>query len=180
MGDKIKLDFELTEEFQIQPQPDPIKRVTKYGVLLWWSDQIPTWVHPDDAKVVEQMVPGNRVFRREDCPNYADRELGYSRMIYGEIEFRALPLIWRELTHEGFELNDRVEVKSGFGKRRPRIATIRDIIWNRHRQTIEYYLTVNQQPISRPFFAEEIQPAVRLGHHLNDREMNLLARAKFA
>lgn len=180
MGDRIKIDFESTIDFKLPPHPDSIKRVVKHGVFLWWSDQTPSWVHPDDVEIVDRLVPGNRVFRREDCPNFADRELGYSRMRYGDIEFRALPLIWREVTHEGFELHDRVEIKSGFGKRRSRIATIRDIIWNRHYQKIEYYMSVNGQPVSRAFSVEEFQPAIRLGHHLSDRELNLAARARFA
>jgi len=180
MGEEIKLDVGTATEVSNQPHRDSIKRKVKYGVFLWWSDQTPSWVHPDDFELVDRLVPGNRVFRREECENYADRKLGYSRLIYGEIKFRALPSIWLEMAHEGFELNDFVEIKSRFGKLRPRIATIREIIWNRHSRSIEYFLTINGQRVSRAYSVDEFQPAIRLGKHLGDRELKLAARARFA
>lgn len=157
-----------------------LRREIKYGVFLWWSDQTPSWVHPDDRQVVEHLVPGNRVFRREECENYADRELGYSKLVYGESVFRALPSIWLEVAYEGIELNDYVEIKSRYGKLRARIATISEIVWNRHSRTIEYFLSFNGQRESRAYTIDEFQPAIRLGHHLSNRELRTAARTRFA
>ena len=159
---------------------DITRHEAKYGVFLWWSEQTPSWVHPDDVTVADQLVPGNRIFRREDCENFADRELGYSTFRYGDSRFRGLPAIWLEVRTEGFEINDLVEIKSGFGKLRPGIATIAEIKWNRHARTIEYFLTVNGRQIKRPFKATEIQPAVRLNSHMGFRELALAARLRFA
>jgi hypothetical protein len=180
MGKEIKVHIETRPGASDHAQRDTIKRLVKYGVFLWWSDQTPSWVHPDDMKRVEGLVPGNRIFRRDECENYADRELGYSRLVYGDIEFRALPSIWLEVAHEGFELNDFVEIKSRFGKLRPRIATIREIVWNRRSQSIEYFMTMNGLPSSRAYCVHEFQPAIRLGTHLGERELKMASRAKLA
>ncbi len=126
MSEELDWEFGGTHDDENPPRRKFLKREARYGVFLWWSDQTPSWVHPDDREIVDRLVPGNRVFRKEECENYADRELGFSQLIYGEVRFRALPSIWLEVTHEGYELNDFVEVKSRFGKLRPRIATIRE------------------------------------------------------
>ncbi len=157
-----------------------LKQAVKYGVCLWWSDQVPSWIHPEDIEIAKRLVPGGRIFRKEECVNCDDRELGYSFMWYGDEGFRALPAIWLEIRHEGFELNDFVEIKSGFGKRFRGIGTIRDIVWDRHRRKIEYLLTINGQKIDRTFHADEIQPATRLGSHLNSRELENANRARWA
>ena len=71
-----------------------LRRPAQYGVCLWWSDEQPCFVHPDDQETVERLVPGNRVFKKEECVDFADRKLGYSRLSYGDQVFRALPTIW--------------------------------------------------------------------------------------
>ena len=156
-----------------------LKRVVKYGVCLWWSGQIPSWIHPDDIETAKRLVPSGRVFRREECENFADRELGFSFLRHGDEGFRALPAIWMEIRHEGFELHDFVEVKSGYGKRFRGIGTIRDIIWNRQNGKIHYLLAINEQKVERPFLANELQPAIRLGTHLNSRELENYSRSKW-
>ncbi|MFK7765953.1 MAG: hypothetical protein AB8B55_01840 [Mariniblastus sp.] len=157
-----------------------LKQTVKHVVCLWWSDQIPSWIHPDDVEIADRLVPGGRIFRREECENFADRELGYSFMSYGEEGFRALPAICMEVRHEGFELNDFVEIKSGFGKRFRGIGTIHEISWNRNRRGIDYFLTINGQKVRRAFWANEIQPAIRLGSHLSTRELETASRTRWS
>ncbi len=118
----------------------PLKRPPQYGVCLWWSDELPSWIHPDDVEAADQLVPGNRIFRREDCPNFADRKLGYSLMSYGPHQFRALPAIWLPIGFEGFEIGDRVEIKSQLGRATAMICTIREVRWNRHQRRINYWV----------------------------------------
>ena len=48
------------------------------------------FVHPDDQELVDRLVPGNRVFKKEECPNFADRKLGYSQLSYGDQVFRSI------------------------------------------------------------------------------------------
>lgn len=166
-----EIDLDLIAEqirtFDVQPA---LKPLVKHGVFLWWSDQLAEWIHPEDLATAEKLVPGLKVFRREVSEAELDRKVGYFRFCCGAESFRALPIVWLEVQPEGFEIGDRVEVKSSNGKRRPGVATIRDVVWERHRKVIIYLLERNGMPLPRPFLADEIRPAVRLGHFLTERE----------
>lgn len=152
--------------FDVKPD---LKPETKYGVFLWWSDRLPKWIHPDDIEIANRLVPGFKVFRREPCQNASDRQLGYFELCYGEESFRALPIVWLEITSEGWEVGDRVEVKSRHGKRRPGIATITDMVWDRLAKRIEYVLERNGMALPNRFQNEDLRPAFVLGQHLNER-----------
>lgn len=165
---------ELVRTFDVKPD---LKPLPKYGVFLWWSDQLPQWIHPDDLELAERLVPGCKVFRREVCGEEADREAGYFCYQYGNESFRAFPIVWLEIQSDGFEVGDRIEVKSENGKRRPIVATIAEMTWGRYRQKIEYHLERNGMPLRRSYRREEIRPALRLGGHLTPREQELLSRS---
>ena len=180
----IQLSEDITGEF---PQPNLIpevdselKREIKHGVCQWWSEDEPFFIHPEDEEVARQFVPGNRILRRQECESYADRKLGYSTFSYGEITFRALPLIWLEIKTDGFEIDDLVQVKSQFGKRDPLIGKIAEIQWNRLKRRTDYFIAVNGQVSSRVYTAEELQPAPQLDGHFNERQMKLAARSRLA
>lgn len=167
-------DAELTES-AVEVPTSRLKRPTKFGVFLWWSDQIPTWVHTDDIETATRLVPGNRVFRTAECENASDRELGFSTFWYGEESFRGKPALWLEVHPPGFEIDDLVEIKSQHGKRYPQIAEVSAIHWNRNSLSIEFFVSINGNRISRPLGGHEIRPAVRLGQFLSARERRLAA-----
>ena len=155
-----------------------LKRPPKHGVCLWWSDRQPSWIHPDDVEMADEAVPGNRVFRRSECENFADRELGFSQFEYGDMKFRALPAIWLELKSAGYELGDFVQIKSQYGKRESMVATISEINWNRLHRRIEYVLTAGGRTSPRPFTSDEFQPAIRLESHLDSRQLELASKSR--
>lgn len=161
----------------VLPPESTLKRQVKFGVCLWWADYEP-WIHPQDVDIANRFIPSNRIFQREDCDNVSDTQLGYSKLSYGDTSFRVLPAIWMEVTHEGYLLNDFVEIKSQYGKLKAGIAEIREIVWDRKSRRIHYLLQQNGNPINRPFLVEDIQPAIRLGQHLSNRERSMLARAR--
>ncbi len=156
---------------QVDVKTSQLKPEFKYGVFLWWSEQSPSWIHPDDIEIANELVPGNRMFCREECENFADRQLGYWEYSYGEENFRGLPALWMEIKSEGYQLGDVVEIKSQNGKLPHGIATIREIKWNRKSRSIEYYLSDD-----RAFRFNDIQPAYRLGQHFSPRELELSAK----
>jgi len=82
-SDLLKLSEDITgdgPQVSFVPQtPSTLKRPPKHGVCLWWSDRQPSWIHPDDVEKADVMIPGDRVFRRDECENFADRELGFSQ-----------------------------------------------------------------------------------------------------
>ncbi len=181
-SDLLKLSQDITgngPQVSFVPQTkSTLKRPPKHGVCLWWSDRQPSWIHPEDEEMADAMVPGDRVFRRDECENYSDRELGYSQFEYGDMKFRALPAIWLELKTAGYELGDFVQIKSQYGKRESMVATISEIKWNRLHRRIEYVLTAGGRTTSRPFTADEFQPAIRLESHLNARQLALASESR--
>ncbi len=166
IGDQPQASFVPASDSQLRRGPT-------FGVCLWWSDEKPFWLHPEDVEIAKKFIPGNRVLRRSECPNFADRELGYSVFQYGESSFRALPAIWLEISSDGYELNDLVQVKSQYGRLNPVIATICDIRWNQNRRKIDYYLSVSGKQVSRVYASSEIKPTMRLNSYLSQRELSL-------
>ena len=154
-----------------------LKLEVKHGVCQWWSEEEPFFIHPEDVETARDFVPGNKVLRREECTNFADRELGYTTFSYGDLRFRALPLIWLEVLSDGFELDDLVQVKSQHGKRDRVIGRICDIKWNRLKRITEYFIAVNEQPSDRVYNADELQPVTQLDGHLNERQLKLAAKS---
>lgn len=183
-SDLLKLSEDITGDGpQVSFVPETkstLKRPPKHGVCLWWSDRQPSWIHPDDVEMADVMVPGNRVFHRKECENFADRELGFSQFEYGDMKFRALPAIWLELKSAGYELGDFVQVKSQYGKRERMVATISEIKWSTLHQRIEYVLAAGGRTSTRPFTADEFQPAIRLDSHLNPRQLKLAGKSRLA
>lgn len=166
-------------ESVVEVSTNQLMHPTKSGVFLWWSDQVPSWVHPDDMEVASGLVPGNRIFRRSECENSSDRELGYSMFRYGPDWFRGKPTLWLEVQHPGFEIGDLIEIKSQVGRHRPQIGEVAAAIWNRKSLTIQYTVSVKGVRISRPFAGSEIRPAIRLGQFLSSRERRLIGRREF-
>ncbi len=160
--------------------PLPLKPEEKHGVFQWWVERLPPWVHPDDLSIANQLVPGNRVFRKVECENFADRKLGYSDFVYGQQRMRALPGLWLEIQVDGYEVGDLVEIKSQYGKLRPRIASIGEIEWNRNTQEIEYRLIASDHKINYAYASSDIQPVFRLGGHLTPRELEISERLRFS
>jgi len=172
-SDPIALDIDSIDRMgdikTFDSSPD-LKLQTKFGVFLWWSDRLPAWVHPDDLPLAEKIVPGFRVFRREPCDDAAQRQLGYARLHYGRQSFRAFPIVWLEVASEGFEVGDRVEIKSEHGKRSPGLAAIDQMLWNRNAKRIEYHLVRNGMKLKRKHEGHELIHAIQLKGFLNNRQ----------
>ena len=156
---------------KVQSSHSELKQPKKFGVFLWWTEQTPSWVHPDDVKTADSLIPSDRVFLRSNCSNASDRELGFSKFQYGERFFRGKPALWLEVPRQDIEIGDRVEIKSQNGKLKPQIACVIDILWNRNKRTVEFLLSVNEIPIQRRFLISDFRPAVCLGTHLTAREL---------
>jgi len=147
-------------EFRLSPTP--LKMLPQYGVFLWWPADPSLWAHPNDSETIRRFVPGLRIFRRAVSHDYSDRELGFVVYQYGEVRFRAKPILWREVDPGVFRPGDLVEIKSRSGKTRPRIARISEIFWDAHTRTIEYILNSRSMRIGRKYHAEELRPAKRI------------------
>ena len=151
----------------------PLKIQPKYGVYLWWPvDE--NWVHPDDLDTADELIPSDRVFRREEY----DKE--YSLLLYGEQFIRVRPVIWLEIQSEGYELGDQIEVKSQMGKGQPIVATIEGIRWDNETRRIKYSLSAHGRAVERDYTSDEFQLTQQLETFLDERRLRLLERARFS
>ena len=128
----------------------PLKRPPVYGVFRWWPVDGDAWIHPYDVSIVKRVVPGIRVFRREDLDET------WLRISYGRLRFRIKSAIWYEVDYEGFDVDNFVEIKSRMGQADPFVGQIRDMFWNHRYKRIEYFLHRSETPQVRPYLAEDM------------------------
>jgi len=128
----------------------PLKRPPAYGVYRWWPEDGEGWIHPFDIGIVRRLIPGTRVFRREDL------ESEFVLVSYGDIRFRVKSTIWFEVDHEGFDVGDFVEIKSRMGQADPFVGRIKEMVWNQRYARIEYYLYRGEKIQVRAYLAEDM------------------------
>lgn len=136
----------MTDEFELPP----LKRPPAYGVYRWWPEDGEDWIHPFDIGIVRQLIPGTRVFRREDLDG------DYLSVTYGDIHFRVKSTIWYEVEYEGFDVGDYVEIKSRMGKAEPFIGRIKEMVWSQRYARIEYYLYRSDKIQVKAYLAEDL------------------------
>jgi hypothetical protein len=130
----------------------PLKRPPVYGVFRWWPEDGEAWIHPHDTGIVKGLIPGPRVFRREDLDET------WALVTYGDVRFRIRPAIWLEVEHEGFDVGDWVEIKSRMGQADPFVGRIRDMHWNHANGQIEYFVDRADLSEVRAWLAEDLAP----------------------
>lgn len=145
----------------------PLKREPRYGAYLWWPEEGKDWIHPNDAPIAEDYIPGSLVFCRTDLDE------DFSIIRHGEIEIRVRPTLWYPIKYENYDVNDFVEVCSMCGQNQPLIATIAAMRWNSNAKIIEYSLVKAGKEIPRVFHAGDLQPAERLSRLPVHREKQL-------
>jgi len=160
--------MELISSFDKKPS---LKLLTKHGVFLWGNDQLHNWVHPQDLELASQLIPGYRIFRRVPCRGQEDHDKGYAEIFYGDQSLRILPIVWLEVTPEGFTIGDRVEILSDQGKRQPGLATIKEMCWNRYAQQIEYTLIGNELVFRRVYSNDQMRHAMKLKHFRTEKQL---------
>src|SRR6185295_17341358 len=92
-----------------------------------------------------------RVFRRDGT----DGKFHY--MQYGRVTLRVLPALWQEVSYEGFDIGDWVEVLSRGMRNEPRTGIIREMLWDDRERTIRYQIAENDVPIADLYAREDLQ-----------------------
>ncbi len=131
--------------------PPPLKTDPKYGCFLRWPQDGNDWLHPDDVALVRDLLPSDRIFRREGH----DGE--YHRFHYGDIMFRARLALWQEVVHEGFEIGNWVEVLSRGMRNEPRTGIIREMRWDENGSAIRYQISANNKPIPDFYSRDDLE-----------------------
>jgi Family of unknown function (DUF6960) len=134
----------------VTPLP-PLKTDPKYGCFPWWPEDGNDWVHPDDVAQARSMIPSGRVFRRDGA------EGEYLLMHYGGVTLRVRRTLWQEVTPEGFELGDWVEVLSQGMRNEPRTGVIREMLWDERADTIYYFILENDVPVTDAYTRDDLR-----------------------
>ena len=170
--DRIRLDDE-TQGVPIEVNDGPQLRLPeRYGVFLWWPEAGTDWIYPDDVKTCNTLIPSTRIFHRD---TYDDT---YLLLTYGTQFIRIKPILWLEVKTDGYEIGDQVEVRSKMGRRKPCIATIREMRWDRQGQRVEYFLRAGDRKLRTRFFVDDIQPAFRLDQPMTLRQREIAAKSR--
>ena len=128
-----------------------LKNEPRHGYYPWWPEDGNDWLYPDDIELARQLIPSMRVFRREG------EQAPYVVLHYGELRLRVLRTLWQEVSSDGFELGDWVEVLTRGGQNAPRTATIREMVWDERARALSYQLLDNGQPIAKFYTAEDLR-----------------------
>jgi hypothetical protein len=131
--------------------PPPLKIDPKYGCFLRWPQDGNDWLHPNDVALARKMIPSQRIFRRDG------QEGDFHCLHYGNIMIRARPALWQEVSHEGFDVGDWIEVLSHGMRNEPRTGLIREMLWDEREQAIRYQILENDVPIADLYAREDLQ-----------------------
>lgn len=133
------------------PEKYPLKREPECGVFLWWPEDDESWIHPDDVDLFKELIPGNRIFIREDHDD------DFNLVSYGHHQVRVLPAMWLGVPSEGYRLGDLVEVCSRFGKNEAFTGTVEEMLWNRHTKQIQYQIKKRGNCLPRLYAAADFR-----------------------
>jgi hypothetical protein len=127
----------------------PLKTDPKYGCFPWWPEDGDEWVHPDDVALARSIIPSGRVFRRDG------QQGEYLVMHYGDTQLRVRRTLWLEVSHEGFDIGDWVEVRSRGMRNEPRTGVIREMLWDDGAQQVRYQITESGGNLVAELYSQE-------------------------
>jgi Family of unknown function (DUF6960) len=133
------------------PPLPPLKTDPKYGCFPWWPENGDAWIHPDDVAKVREMIPSDRVFRRDGTSG------DFLLLHYGDIILRVRRTLWQEIEPEGFEIGDWVEVLTRGMLNTPRSGVIAELLWDKESQALRYRIIENGQPIESLYARDDLR-----------------------
>lgn len=128
-----------------------MKTDPKYGYYPWWPEDGDAWLHPEDVELGRSLIPSYRIFRRDG------NEGPFGWLHYGEVRLRVKPTLWKEVSPEGFEIGDWVEVLSRGLQNTPRTAQIREMLWDPTARGLRYEVSEHGQPIPNQYASEDLR-----------------------
>lgn len=152
-----------TDFAEVAYRPD----MPDFGAYLIWPSTGVDWIHPDDLKLAERLIPSQRVFRRVKFDGL------YYHLEYGPIQLRVKPTMWTGLPRCDALVGDRVELISHFGQYDPGIATIVDVHCNRAGDRLEFRLRRNEMTLPTVFSRSHFRVLsprflLRVGYYMHE------------
>lgn len=136
----------------------------RYGYYPWWPEDGDDWLHPEDVELARELIPSTRVFRREG------EHGSFVVLYYGDLRLRVKRTLWQEVSGEGYEIGDWVEVLSRGKRNTPRTGVIREMTYHPTERRMQFRITENDKPIPNDYFAEDLRPVEPTQLKLEDRQ----------
>lgn len=128
-----------------------VQSFPQYGLFPRWPDEGTGFIHPDDRALVSQLIPSERVFRRDSYDG------SYYHYRYGGHRFRLRPCLWLPIQMEGVDVLDQVET-IGLGLERDRfVGQVMGMYYVRRKGRILYRLRRGDQVIRRLYPRDQIR-----------------------
>jgi Family of unknown function (DUF6960) len=140
----IRRGERATEDGHMTDLP-PLATDPKYGYFPWWPEEGAAWFHPEDVAAARDLIPSNRVFRRDG------REGSFALFHYGNVTLRAKPTLWQEVAAPDFAIGELVEVRTRGLANEPHTGSIAEIMWDEHGREIVYQIIANGQRIETSY-----------------------------
>ena len=122
----------------------PLKTDPKYGYYPWWPENGDQWVHPEDVELARRVIPSPRIWRRDGMQGEC------IVLTYGNLTLRLFRTLWKEVTWEGFNVGDLVEVRTRGMQNEHRTGTICEMHWDDHTGVIHYQISEGDELIENP------------------------------
>ncbi|QDV27268.1 DUF6960 family protein [Aureliella helgolandensis] len=142
-----------------QPITNMSPALPDYGIYDRWPVDGEAWIHPEDRELAKQLIPSERVFRREKW----DGE--YYWLAYGQQTLRLQPTLWLEVPPIDLEVGEQIELLAHQGDNDPGLFHIQDIHYNRVHQNHEYFLQRDGLHLPDAFPREHLRK-LHQQHHL--------------
>jgi hypothetical protein len=117
-----------------------------------WPVDGEAWIHPEDRDEARPLILSDRVFRCDGV------EEGYNVLRYGKVRIRVKPALWDEVSGEGFDVGQEVELRSNWGRNEPGLAEICEMFWSPYHGRIRYRVRQNAMDLDRDFSSDDFLP----------------------
>lgn len=122
-----------------------------HGCFLRWPQDGQSFIHPDDVSTALQVVPSNRVLKRESFDDV------YYHFSYGKIRFRLRPCMWLSVKGEGVDIGDQIETVGTGLQQELFVAQVWGMYYVRRKGCILYRLRRGNQMIPNLFSRKQFR-----------------------
>lgn len=120
-----------------------IEENARWGLYPWFEECGTHLIHPEDLAVVRTLVPGGKIFR------VMGEDEKFIWLSYGEIEFRALPSLFKEILGKVHGIGESIVLKDG------RKGEVIGMQWHHQRAEPMYQLRVDGKKKSNRYWNED-------------------------
>ncbi len=148
----------MAEEFVYRPD------MRDFGAYIRWPEPGDAWYHADDAAIVAELIPSNRVLKRLCFDGV------YYHLSYGAKRLRVLPTMWHNVPTIDLEIGQGVEILASYGQNEPGIGFVTDICYDTHAACVRFFIRRGDMRCPVPYERHDLRPLdvkyhLRIGYY---------------